>query len=41
MDREMEKVLEKVFGVGYSCRGMERHGSRWGLMYVLVWSGGR
>lgn len=23
------------------CRGMEAHGSRWGLMYVLVRTGGR
>lgn len=28
-------------GVYYSrCSAMDRHGSRWGLMYALVWIGG-
>lgn len=37
MDRGVEKVMESAFGVGYRCRGMGRHGSRWGLM--LYWCG--
>ena len=44
MDRGMEKVMERVFGLGgggYRCREMGRRGSRWGLMYGPVWSGGR